>query len=125
MIDYLDNVGFYLHKENHCPLLITEWGGKTNDHKDTEYQYMLANYMNELGIGNFHWSFNRFSADTSSVLELDKNTGDYYYDWNRFDITKKSCLNPTYLNFKQMTNVTVAPEGVASRSISIPIEMPI
>ena len=31
MYHYLDTVGFYLVKENHCPILVTEWGGKTDD----------------------------------------------------------------------------------------------
>lgn len=58
--------------------------------------------MNKLGIWNFHWSFNRLSSDTSSVLILNKD-GTYGYDWNRFDICKRACPEPTYLNFKQMT----------------------
>ena len=37
MYNYLDTVGFYLVKEKHCPILVTEWGGKTEDGHDTTY----------------------------------------------------------------------------------------
>lgn len=37
MYEYLDTVGFYLNKEGHCPILVTEWGGKTNDELDNKY----------------------------------------------------------------------------------------
>lgn len=56
-----------MHKECHAPMLVTEWGGKSDNGADLKYQYMLANYMKDLNIGGFHWCWSRHSSDTAGV----------------------------------------------------------
>jgi hypothetical protein len=57
----------FMHKERHAPMLVTEWGGKSDNGADLKYQYMLANYMKDLNIGGFHWCWSRHSSDTAGV----------------------------------------------------------
>lgn len=56
-----------MHKEGRAPMLVTEWGGKSDDEKDKKFQYMLADYMNKLNIGAFHWCWSRHSSDTGGI----------------------------------------------------------
>lgn len=37
MYDYLDQCMFFMHKDKHAPLLITEWGGKSDNENDLKY----------------------------------------------------------------------------------------
>jgi hypothetical protein len=65
-------------------------------------------------------------------LKLNNNNGNYEYDWGRFDICKRACPEPTYLNLKVMVNAAtrgIDLSDISSRSITLenapPIQFPI